>query len=72
MSLDCSLDKKKIILSFKFSEYILQIEHKHINDIGSFAIFCLRAFRDNYSINQISQITKNWSIIWKRGAKSDI
>ncbi len=48
---------KTFIISFKFSEYYLQISHKHIDDIGKFAIFCLRAFRDTYSINQISQIT---------------
>ena len=68
MSVDCLLNKT-IILSFKFSEYILQIEHKHINDIGSFAIFCLRAFRDNYSNNQISQITNINSDVIERQLK---
>jgi hypothetical protein len=56
MSIDYSIDEKTLTLSFKFSEYLLQIEHKHINDIGKFAVF-LRAFRDKYTINQISQIT---------------
>lgn len=51
------LNERNLTLSLKFSEFILKIEHKHINDIGSFAIFCLRAFRDNYSINTISKVT---------------
>jgi hypothetical protein len=67
MSIDCSPDERTLTLSFKFSEYLIQLEHKHIKDIGTFAVFCLRAFRDSYSINQISQITNiNSDIIEKQ------
>src|SRR5690606_16339080 len=48
---------KKIGLSFKFSEFSLNIEHKYVNDIGKFAIFCLRAFYDGFSIHDISNVT---------------
>lgn len=46
-----------ITLSFKFTEFYFEVEHKHINDVGKFAIFCLRMLRDGFSINDISKIT---------------
>lgn len=49
--------QNKIPLSFKFSEFSLNVEHKYINDVGKFAIFCLRAFQDGFSIDDISNIT---------------
>jgi hypothetical protein len=59
--------QNKIQLSFKFSEFYLNVEHKHISDIGKFAIFCLRAFRDCFSINDISSITNvNENVIKKQ------
>lgn len=59
--------QKKIHLSFRFSEFSIDLEHKHIIDIGKFAIFCLRAFRDGFSINNISRITNiNESVIEKQ------
>ena len=69
MNNDYLIDEKTLTLSFKFSEYLLQLEHKHINDIGKFAVFCLRAFRDSYSINQISQITNISSSIIEKQLK---
>ena len=38
MNNDYLIDEKTLTLSFKFSEYLLQLEHKHINDIGKFAV----------------------------------
>lgn len=58
-----AIPEESIILSFKFTDFILHIEHKHLNDIGKFAIFSLRMFRDGYSINEISQITNIDSIV---------
>lgn len=59
-----SIDKTNLLtLSFKFTDFILHIEHKHLNDIGKFAIFSLRMFRDGHSINEISQITNIDSIV---------
>ena len=49
--------QNKIPLSFKFSEFALHVEHKYVNDIGKFAIFCLCAFQDGFSIDDISNIT---------------
>jgi hypothetical protein len=47
-----AIPEETITLSFKFTDFILHIEHKHLNDIGKFAIFSLRMFRDGHSINE--------------------
>lgn len=47
-----------MIISFKFSIFDLEIEHKIIKELGEFTIFCMNAIHDNLTIEEISDIIK--------------
>jgi len=47
----------KVELIFEFARYILQVDHKYIEDVGEFTSFCLRTFYQGYSIDELSKIT---------------
>ncbi len=47
-----------MIISFKFSIFNLEIEHKIIKELGEFTIFCMNAIQDNLTIEEISNIIK--------------
>ena len=45
-----------MILSFKFSVFDLQIEHKILKEIGEFTLFCMKAISNDMKIRDISNI----------------
>ena len=47
-----------MIISFQFSIFNLEIEHKIIKELGEFTIFCMNAIHDNLTIEEISDIIK--------------
>ncbi len=47
----------KVELIFEFARYILHVDHEYIVDVGEFSSFCLRAFYNGYSIDDITKIT---------------
>lgn len=45
-----------MIISFKFSVFELEIEHKILKELGEFTIFCMKAISDDMKIKDISNI----------------
>lgn len=45
-----------MIISFKFSVFDLEIEHKILKELGEFTIFCMKAINANIKIKDISNI----------------
>ncbi len=45
-----------MIISFKFSVFDLQIEHKILKELGEFTIFCMKAISNDIKIKDISNI----------------
>ncbi|MGD9554494.1 MAG: hypothetical protein AB7V28_08935 [Arcobacteraceae bacterium] len=45
-----------MIISFKFSVFDLEIEHKILKELGEFTIFCMKAIDSNIKIKDISNI----------------
>lgn len=44
-------------ISLKFSRFLLNIEHRHLKDVGVFSIICLRAIENGATLRDISNIT---------------
>lgn len=45
-----------LIISFKFSVFDLEIEHKILKELGEFTIFCMKAINNDIEIKDISNI----------------
>jgi len=45
-----------LVISFKFSVFDLEIEHKILKELGEFTIFCMKAISVNVEIKDISNI----------------
>jgi hypothetical protein len=45
-----------LVISFKFSVFDLEIEHKILKELGEFTIFCMKAINSNIKIKDISNI----------------
>jgi len=45
-----------LIISFKFSVFELEIEHKILRELGEFTIFCMKAISNDLKIKEISNI----------------
>ena len=50
------IDGTDLVLSFNFSVFNLEIEHKILKEIGEFTIFCMKAIHNNVNIKGISSI----------------
>lgn len=47
---------ESLTLSLKFTIFEIEIFHKHLNDIGKFAVFCLKAIREGATLEDIADI----------------
>ncbi len=47
-----------ITISLELKKYLLKISHQHLYDLGSFALFCMKAFNSGTTIEEISKITR--------------
>ena len=45
-----------MIISFKFSVFDLEIEHKILKELGEFTIFCMKTISNGMKIKDVSNI----------------